>query len=100
MTSIPGLPPAFAVLSNAAGVENKPRAPTTTPDFQSQLKTHSKLREMTSDGLIERIDFDEKPLRVEYQLSEMGRQLLPVLIAARRFSTSHPPEAGDLSEAV
>jgi len=66
----------------------------------SQKMLTAQLREMTSDGLIERIDFDEKPLRVEYQLSEMGRQLLPVLIAARRFSTSHPPVAGDLSKAV
>ncbi len=30
------------------------------------------------------------PRMVEYQLSEMGRQLLPVLIATRRFSVSHP----------
>ncbi|WP_244196158.1 winged helix-turn-helix transcriptional regulator [Paraburkholderia susongensis] len=55
---------------------------------QKMLTQH--LRELAVDGLVERIDFREKPLRVEYQLSEMGRQLLPVLIAARRFSTSHP----------
>jgi DNA-binding HxlR family transcriptional regulator len=60
---------------------------------QKMLTAH--LRELARDGLIERVDFDEKPLRVEYQLSEMGRQLLPVLIAARRFSTSHPAEADD-----
>jgi DNA-binding HxlR family transcriptional regulator len=48
------------------------------------------LRELADDGLVERVDFREKPLRIEYQLSEMGRQLLLVLIAARRFSTSHP----------
>lgn len=47
------------------------------------------LRELADDGLIERVDFGEKPLRVEYQLSEMGRELLPVLIAARAFSASH-----------
>ena len=55
---------------------------------QKVLTEH--LRELAQDGLIERIDFDEKPRRVEYQLSEMGRQLLPVLIATRRFSVSHP----------
>ena len=48
------------------------------------------LRGLADDGLIERVDFGEMPLRVEYQLSETGRQLLPVLIAARRFSESHP----------
>jgi len=55
---------------------------------QKMLTEH--LRELAQDGLIERVDFDEKPRRVEYQLSEMGRQLLPVLIATRRFSVSHP----------
>lgn len=48
------------------------------------------LRALANDGLIERVDFGEMPLRVEYQLSDKGRQLLPVLIAARRFSVSHP----------
>lgn len=47
------------------------------------------LRELETDGLVERTDFGEKPLRVEYQLSPLGWRLLPVLIAARRFSTSH-----------
>jgi DNA-binding HxlR family transcriptional regulator len=55
---------------------------------QKVLTQH--LRELADDGLIERIDFGEKPLRIEYQLSAMGRQLLPVLKAARRFSVSHP----------
>lgn len=55
---------------------------------QKMLTQH--LRELAEDGLIARIDFGEKPLRVEYQLSEMGRQLLPVLVATRAFSVSHP----------
>jgi len=55
---------------------------------QKMLTQH--LRELADDGLVDRVDFCEKPLRIQYQLSEMGRQLLPVLIAARRFSTRHP----------
>ncbi|MEK6418338.1 MAG: helix-turn-helix domain-containing protein [Burkholderia gladioli] len=55
---------------------------------QKMLTQH--LRELAADGLIARIDFGEKPLRVEYQLTEMGRHLLPVLVAARDFSTRHP----------
>jgi DNA-binding HxlR family transcriptional regulator len=55
---------------------------------QKMLTQH--LRELADDGLVDRVDFCEKPLRVQYQLSEMGRQLLPVLIAARRFSSRHP----------
>ncbi|TWD50302.1 helix-turn-helix domain-containing protein [Pseudomonas sp. SJZ131] len=65
---------------------------------QKMLTAH--LREMARDGLIERVDLGEKPLRVEYQLSETGRQLLPVLIAARRFSTGHLPAADDSTEDV
>ncbi len=48
------------------------------------------LRELAKDRLIERVDFGEMPLRVEYQLSQMGRQLLPVLMATRRFLVDHP----------
>jgi hypothetical protein len=42
MTSIPALPPAPFVLPNAAVAENNPRAMTTDPDFESQLKAQSK----------------------------------------------------------
>jgi len=60
---------------------------------QKMLTQH--LRELEADGLIERTDFGEKPLRVEYGLSVMGARLLPVLIAARAFSADHAgPAAG------
>ena len=55
---------------------------------QKMLTQH--LRALERDRLIERIDFDEKPLRVEYRLSEEGRKLMPVLFEARRFSAGHP----------
>jgi DNA-binding HxlR family transcriptional regulator len=55
---------------------------------QKMLTQH--LRELADDGLVERVDFAEKPLRVEYRLTGMGQRLLPVLIAARTFSTRHP----------
>jgi DNA-binding HxlR family transcriptional regulator len=54
---------------------------------QKMLTQH--LRELERDRLVQRIDFEEKPLRVEYQLSDEGRRLMPVLIEARRFSSSH-----------
>jgi len=47
------------------------------------------LRELETDRLVERVDFDEKPLRVEYRLSGMGRDLIPVLVEARQFSASY-----------
>jgi len=48
------------------------------------------LRELAKHGLIERTDFGEKPLRVEYRLSEMGRGLVPILRAAKDFSLRYP----------
>lgn len=55
----------------------------------SQKMLTQQLRELMVDRLVDRIDFDEKPLRVEYRLSELGAQLMPVLIVARQFSVSH-----------
>jgi DNA-binding HxlR family transcriptional regulator len=55
---------------------------------QKMLTQH--LRELETDRLVERIDFDEKPPRVEYRLSDEGRKLMPVLFEARRFSADHP----------
>jgi DNA-binding HxlR family transcriptional regulator len=55
----------------------------------SQKVLTQQLRELVSDLVVERIDFNEKPLRVEYRLSPLGRELMPVLIAARAFSVQH-----------
>ncbi|WP_426076228.1 winged helix-turn-helix transcriptional regulator [Janthinobacterium sp. PSPC3-1] len=63
----------------------------------SQKVLTQQLRELVSDLLIERIDFNEKPLRVEYRLSSLGRELMPVLIAARAFSVQHAAESGALA---
>lgn len=54
---------------------------------QKMLTQH--LRELVDDRLVERVDFNEKPLRVEYRLSALGQELMPVLVAARHFSVSH-----------
>jgi DNA-binding HxlR family transcriptional regulator len=37
------------------------------------------LRELEADGIIKRTDFQTLPLHVEYELSEEGKKLLPVL---------------------
>lgn len=63
----------------------------------SQKVLTQQLRELASDLLIERIDFNEKPLRVEYRLSPLGRELMPVLIAARAFSVQHAAESDTLA---
>lgn len=55
---------------------------------QKMLTQH--LRELENDRLIERRDFGEQPPRVEYQLTDRGRGLMPVLMEARAFSLRHP----------
>jgi DNA-binding HxlR family transcriptional regulator len=48
------------------------------------------LRELERDGLVERHDFNEKPLRVEYRLSAIGRSLEPILVAMHEWAAAHP----------
>ena len=55
---------------------------------QKMLTQH--LRELEADRLIDRIDYNEKPLRVEYRLTEEGRRLMPLLFEAKRFSEGRP----------
>ncbi|MBB3695601.1 helix-turn-helix domain-containing protein [Sphingomonas sp. BK580] len=56
----------------------------------SQKMLTQQLRELEADSLVERIDFGEKPPKVEYRLSPEGRKLMPLLVEARRFSEGHP----------
>ncbi len=50
------------------------------PDISRKILTEQ-LRELEEDGLILRHSYSEKPPRVEYELSEIGKTVLPVLIA-------------------
>ncbi|MEM6277868.1 MAG: helix-turn-helix domain-containing protein [Verrucomicrobiota bacterium] len=47
------------------------------PEVTQRMLTQQ-LREMERDGLIQRTDHQEKPLRVDYRLTDLGRTLRPL----------------------
>lgn len=50
------------------------------PDISRKILTQQ-LKELQDDGLILRHQFQEKPPRVEYELSDRGKTLIPILKA-------------------
>ncbi|WP_413737044.1 winged helix-turn-helix transcriptional regulator [Sodalis sp. RH21] len=76
-------------------VESSMRTSQLKRDMQgiSQKMLTQHLRELEGDRLVERKDFGEQPPHVEYRLTDAGRRLMPVLIAARQFSVSHMAES-------
>jgi len=48
------------------------------PDISKQMLVNQ-LRELENDHLIERVIFPEMPPRVEYNISEYGKTILPVI---------------------
>ena len=51
----------------------------------SQKVLTDSLRQMEDDGLVFRHDYGENPPRVEYGLTELGRQMMPVRVALADF---------------
>ena len=49
------------------------------------------LKELEADDLIQRIQYNEMPLRVEYFLTEKGRDLLPVFYAISQWGMKYIP---------
>jgi DNA-binding HxlR family transcriptional regulator len=56
------------------------------PDISRKILTEQ-LKELEEDGLIIRHSYNEKPPRVEYELSEMGQTVIPVLIAMTEWGS-------------
>lgn len=49
----------------------------------------SSLKEMESDGLIERHLYDEMPVRVEYTLTEKAKTLIPILLELKQWGEAN-----------
>ena len=51
----------------------------------SQKVLTDNLRQMEGDGLVFRRDYGENPPRVEYGLTDLGRQMMPVIDSLAEF---------------
>lgn len=54
-------------------------------DGISQKVLTDSLRQMIEDGLVQRHDYQEMPPRVDYSLTELGEQMLPIIDALADF---------------
>ncbi len=58
------------------------------PNVTQRMLTNQ-LRELEQDGLIIRTVYPQVPPKVEYQLSELGLTLQPILIALKQWGDEH-----------
>ena len=64
-----------------------------TPFSKSKSKIHgitntmlaNSLKELETDGLVERKQYDEMPVRVEYNLTEKTKSLIPILLDLKKW---------------
>ena len=57
-----------------------------TPSATPRMLT-LQLRELEADGIVRRTVYPEVPPKVEYDLTEFGRTLEPILVAMREWGT-------------
>ncbi|WNJ18773.1 helix-turn-helix domain-containing protein [Pontibacter sp. G13] len=50
------------------------------------------LRELEADGILRRTIFPEIPPRVEYDLTDLGESLLPIIGTMREWGEAHMPK--------
>ena len=64
---------------------NKAMKHMTAGDYETALK------ELETDELVQRVQYNEMPLRVEYFLTEKGRDLLPIFYAISQWGMKYIP---------
>ncbi len=52
------------------------------------------LREMEKDGIVKRTVFAEVPPRVEYELTVIGKELVPICLELSQWGTKHRQQIG------
>lgn len=57
--------------------------------FLTQATLSRQLKELVDMNIVVRRDYGELPPRVEYSLSEIGQQLLPIIDALEQWSSSY-----------
>ena len=65
----------------------------------SQRMLSLTLRRLERDGLVRRTAFAEVPPRVEYELTDVGRTLIPPAVALAEWAVEHNPSI-ELSQAA
>ena len=63
-------------------------------DGISQKVLTDSLRQMMDDGLAYRRDYHEMPPRVEYGLTELGKEMLPIIDALADFGNYYKSVVG------
>ena len=58
----------------------------------TQRMLTKQLRELEADGLINRIVYAEVPPKVEYELTEEGKSLKPIIAALKKWGEAHALE--------
>ena len=67
------------------------RRPPRSTLFPYTTLFRSALKDLEADELVQRIQYNEIPLRVEYSLTEKGRDLLPIFYAISQWGIKYIP---------
>lgn len=49
----------------------------------------ARLRALETEGLVTRVQYEERPPRFEYHLTDLGRSLGPIIVMMREFGDRH-----------
>lgn len=63
----------------------------TIPNITERMLT-LQLRELEKDGLVSRMVYAEVPPRVEYELTKIGKELMPVCEEVNKWGAKHKTE--------